>query len=116
LAFFSRLTGRSGRAVASHRLAAMTRNFPARGRLSSGKGGLGMVDDLTDKIPQWLKSLHSMENELRNAARSGLVLDRQKASEHLAAARRHLEATLKAAQGGAAADGPQTPSRKEGEF
>ena len=75
-----------------------------------------MVNDLTDKIPQWLKSLHSMENELRNAARSGLVLDRQKASEHLAAARRHLEATLKAAQGGAAADGPQTPSRKEGEF
>ena len=75
-----------------------------------------MANDLTDKIPQWLKSLHSMENELRNAARSGLVLDRQKASEHLAAARRHLEATLKAAQGGAAADGPQTPLRKEGEF
>src|SRR5262245_31598293 len=81
-----------------------------------GQGGPRMVNDLTEKIPQWLKSLHGMENELRNAARSGLVLDRQKASEHLAAARRHLEATLQAAQGGAAADGPQTPLRKEGEF
>src|SRR5262245_109789 len=98
------------------RRAAVTRNFPVSSRLCWGKGGRRMANDLTDKIPQWLKSLHSMENELRNAARSGLVLDRQKASEHLAAARRHLEATLKAAQGGAAADGPQTPSRKEGEF
>jgi hypothetical protein len=75
-----------------------------------------MANDLIDRIPQWLKSLHSMENELRSAARSGLVLDRQKACEHLSEARRHLEATLKAAQGVEPADGPQTPARKEGEF
>jgi hypothetical protein len=72
-----------------------------------------MSNNLIDKIPQWLRSLHSMENELRSAALSGLVLDRQQASEHLAEARRHLEETLKAA-GGATADGSQTP-RKEGE-
>jgi len=73
-----------------------------------------MPNDLTDKIPQWLKSLTSMENELRNAARSGLVLNRQKASEHLAEARRHLEETLKAARG-TAADAPSTPEHKDGE-
>ena len=33
-----------------------------------------MAKDLFDKIPQWLKSLHEMENELRNAARKGLIL------------------------------------------
>ena len=75
-----------------------------------------MPDDLTEKIPQWLKSLHHMETELRNAARSGLVLNRQKASEHLAEARRHLQETLKAAHGVEPANGPQTPVRKEGEF
>jgi len=31
-------------------------------------------NDLLDKIPQWLKSLYQMENELRRAARNGLVL------------------------------------------
>jgi hypothetical protein len=75
-----------------------------------------MANNLIDKIPEWLKSLHNMENELRGAALSGLVLDRRQASEHLAAARRHLQETLKAARGEAAADGPQTPARKEGEF
>jgi len=75
-----------------------------------------MPNDLTDKIPQWLKSLNSMENELRSAAWSGLALNRQKASEHLAEARRHLEETLKAARGAKPADGPRTPARKDGEF
>ena len=31
-------------------------------------------NDLLDKIPQWLKSLYHMENELRRAARNGLIL------------------------------------------
>ena len=75
-----------------------------------------MPDDLTEKIPQWLKSLHGMESELRSAARSGLVLNRQKASEHLAEARRHLEEALSVAKGTEPPNGPQTPVRKEGEF
>ena len=75
-----------------------------------------MPNDLTDKIPRWLKSLNSMENELRSAAWSGLVLNRQKASEHLAEARRHLEETLKAARGAEPADRPPPPERKDGEF
>jgi len=75
-----------------------------------------MPNDLTDKIPQWLKSLNSMENELRSAAWSGLALNRQKASEHLAEARRHLEETLKAARGAEPADRPPPPERKDGEF
>jgi hypothetical protein len=32
-----------------------------------------MANDLLDKIPDWLKSLWHMENELRNAARNGLI-------------------------------------------
>ena len=35
------------------------------------------IDNLFDRIPQWLKSLHEMENELRNAARMGLILRRE---------------------------------------
>src|SRR4051812_23207079 len=31
-----------------------------------------MTDQLLDKIPDWLKSLHDLENELRRAARHGL--------------------------------------------
>ena len=49
------------------------------------------TDNLLDRIPQWLKSLHEMENELRNAARKGLILRKDEATEHLAQARRHLE-------------------------
>jgi hypothetical protein len=75
-----------------------------------------MANNLTDKIPEWLKSLYNMENELRSAALSGLVLHRREACEHLAAARGHLQETLKAARGEAPADGPQTSVRKEGEF
>ena len=75
-----------------------------------------MVGDLFDKIPQWLKSLHEMENELRRAARNGLVLRKDEASEHLAAARRHLESALSQAKGAEPPNGPQTPLRKEGEI
>lgn len=73
------------------------------------------TDNLLDRIPQWLKSLHEMENELRNAARKGLILRKDEATEHLAQARRHLEAALKEARGVEPPNGPQTPLRKEGE-
>jgi len=75
----------------------------------------GMANDLLDKIPDWLKSLWHMENELRNAARNGLILRKDEASAHLAEARRHLEKALNEAKGIEPANGPQTPLRKEGE-
>ena len=71
---------------------------------------------LLDKIPQWLKSLNAMENELRNAAKQGLILRKDAASEHLAQARRHLEEAFNAARGQEPANGPQTPLRKDGEI
>ena len=74
------------------------------------------TENLLDRIPQWLKSLHEMENELRNAARKGLILRKDEASEHLAQARRHLETALNEAKGAEAANGPQTPLRKDGEI
>jgi hypothetical protein len=75
-----------------------------------------MAGDLFDKIPQWLKSLHEMENELRHAARNGLILRKEEASEHLASARRHLESALSQAKGVEPPNGPETPLRKEGEI
>ena len=56
------------------------------------------TDDLFDRIPQWLKSLHEMENEIRNAARKGLILRKDEAAEHLAQARRHLQDALREAK------------------
>ena len=47
-----------------------------------------MADDVGSKIPAWLKSLYEMENELRDAARNSIILRSEKASEHLAAARK----------------------------
>ena len=75
-----------------------------------------MANDLLDKIPEWLKSLWHMENELRNAARNGLILRKDEASAHLAEARRHLEKAMNEAKGIEPANGPQTPLRKEGEI
>ena len=74
-----------------------------------------MSDDLLGKIPAWLKSLYETENELRDAVRNGLILRNEKASEHLAGARRHLDDLMKQARGEEPSDGPQTPLRKEGE-
>jgi hypothetical protein len=75
----------------------------------------GMANDLLDKIPNWLKSLWHMENELRTAARNGLILRKDEASAHLAEARRHLEQAMNEAKGVEPANGPQTPLRKDGE-
>lgn len=58
-----------------------------------------MAQDLLDRIPDWLKSLWQMENELRNAARNGLILRKDEASTHLAEARRHLENAMREAKG-----------------
>jgi hypothetical protein len=75
----------------------------------------GMANNLLDKIPAWLRSLWEMENELRRAARNGLILRQDEASAHLAKARQHLEEAMKQAKGIEPANGPQTPLRKEGE-
>jgi hypothetical protein len=74
-----------------------------------------MANDLLDKIPAWLKSLWDMENELRSAARNGLILRKDEASAHLAEARRHLENAMNEAKGIEPANPPQTPQRNEGE-
>ena len=74
-----------------------------------------MANDLLDKIPDWLKSLWHMENELRNAARNGLILRKDEAATQLAEARRHLEQAMNEAKAIGSANGPQTPLRKEGE-
>ena len=73
-----------------------------------------MSENLFDRIPQWLKSLHEMENELRNAARKGLILRKEEASGHLAQARQHLETALNEAKGAEPANGPQTPLAQRG--
>jgi hypothetical protein len=75
-----------------------------------------MANDLLDKIPDWLKSLWHMENELRNSARKGLILRKDEAVTHLAEARRHLEEAMKSARGNEPPNDPQAPARKEGEF
>jgi hypothetical protein len=72
-------------------------------------------DGLFEQIPQWLKSLHQMENELRTAARKGLLLRKDEAMEHLAQARQQLQRALDEAKGMEQSNGPQTPLRKDGE-
>ncbi len=53
-------------------------------RCSQAQAQVAMANDLLDKIPAWLKSLWDMENELRSAARNGLILRTDEASAHLA--------------------------------
>ena len=55
-------------------------------------------------------------NELRRAARHGLIFRWAEACEHLSQARGHLEQAMREAKGEEPPDGPQTPLRKEGEF
>lgn len=74
-----------------------------------------MANDLLSRIPAWLKSIYEMENELRDAARNGIILRNEKASQHLAAARKHLDDLRGIAGGEEPSNGPQTPLRKEGE-
>ena len=58
-----------------------------------------MTDDLFAKVPEWLKSLWHMENELRASAWKSIFLRRDEAVGHLAEARRHLEEALSATKG-----------------
>jgi hypothetical protein len=67
-----------------------------------------------NRIPKRMKSLHEMDNELRNAARKGFVLGKEEAAEHLARGR-HLQHALDEAKGLELHKGPQIPLRKEGE-
>jgi hypothetical protein len=80
-------------------------------RLTTATGRTVNTDNFFDRMPQWLKSLHEMENELRNAARKGLILRREEAAEHLAQARRHLQDALDEAKGLEPPNGPLTPLR-----
>ena len=45
-----------------------------------------MANDLLDKIPDRLKSLYYMENELRSSARTGIFLRKDEALTHLSEA------------------------------
>ena len=74
-----------------------------------------MADNLLDKIPDWLKSLYHMENELRSSARNGLILRKDEALQHLTEARRHFEEALNGAKGMEPSEEPKTPLRKDGE-
>jgi hypothetical protein len=74
------------------------------------------MSNILDKVPDWLKSLDHMENELRGAARHGLILRWNEACEHLSQARNHLERAMREAKGEEPPDGPRTRLRKEGEF
>jgi hypothetical protein len=73
-----------------------------------------MAAELLDKIPQWLKSLHEMENELREAARSGLIARKDEASQHLVEARRHLENAMREARGEEPPNGPPDQTSQGG--
>ena len=73
------------------------------------------MSDILDKLPEWLKFLHHMENELRRAARHGLIFRWKEACEHLSQARGHLEQAMREAEGEEPPDGPRPPLRKEGE-
>ena len=55
--------------------------------------------DIFDRVPAWLKSLYQIETELRSAARKGVFLQTDKALEHLAEARRHIDEMTKNAKG-----------------
>lgn len=47
-----------------------------------------------DSLKGSIKTLWQMENELRYSAWSALTLDKEKAQQHLAEARRHLNSML----------------------
>ena len=77
--------------------------------------GVAMPKDILDQIPDWLNTLHDMENELQRAARHGLIFRWKEACEHFSEARGHLEQSMRDAKGEEPPDGPRTPLRKEGE-
>ena len=75
--------------------------------------------DIFDRVPSWLKSLYQIETELRDAARNGAFLQRDKALEHLAEARRHIDELTKKSK--SPESGSTTPAvepalRKDGDI
>jgi hypothetical protein len=53
-----------------------------------------VAGSIKDTIPNVLKTLWDLENELRGAAQNGVVLRGDKARRHLTEARRHLDELL----------------------
>ena len=53
-----------------------------------------MAGSIKDTIPNVLKTLWDLENELRGAAQNGVVLRGDEARRHLTEARRHLDELL----------------------
>jgi hypothetical protein len=72
-----------------------------------------MANEFFGNIPDWLKSLWHMENELRRAARNGVILRREAARAHLAAARRHLDQAINDYRTLARAKNSDVPARKD---
>jgi hypothetical protein len=56
--------------------------------------GYRMAGSIKDTIPNVLKTLWDLENELRGAAQNGVVLRGDEARRHLTEARRHLDELL----------------------
>ncbi len=57
-----------------------------------------MAHGIKETIPELLKTLRDLENELRSAAQNSVILRRDEAKRHLSDARRHLDALLGLAQ------------------
>jgi len=78
-----------------------------------------MANELLDKIPDWVKSLWHMENELRSAARNSLFLRKDDAAAHLAEARRRgcsqddLKTTVGRGMSGEVAQGAADRMKRE---
>lgn len=53
-----------------------------------------MPENIRETVPKLLKTLWDLENELRDAARNGVILRREEAKQHLAEARQHLDELL----------------------
>ncbi|CAA2139897.1 hypothetical protein [Hyphomicrobium sp. ghe19] len=53
-----------------------------------------MPENIRETVPKVLKTLWDLENELRGAARDGVILRREEAKQHLAEARQHLDELL----------------------
>jgi len=71
-----------------------------------------MSENIRETLPKVLKTLWDLENELRGAARNGVVLRREEASQHLAEARQHLDRLLSLVRSSDAESGsvPESPA------
>jgi hypothetical protein len=58
-----------------------------------------MADGIQDTVPNVLKTLWNLENDLRSAAQNGVILRGEDARNHLQQARFHLDQLLGLAKG-----------------